>query len=792
LVLAHLLDIAHGLAAAIACAALFFVAGLALVPARFACVLNRAETPAMLGAASYVLVCWVGVTGAGVPLIALAPAFAAAVILLATVRWRWVVSQVRTWVERAALRWLLAFVAFYILIYLFTMPPVGGESLPLAWLGNIDLLTYIRYTKYVLHLGPSNLPYPDFSYLGFIYLQTPAVFYLLGALSFFFHLDPLTAAMPAAFSLAALIALVAARISRSIFGLRWTTACAIGAVLLAGPFSRYIFGNYFLSTLMSVPVVLYLGWRSLEVRPTRVVDAAAAPALAAAWVLLLFLYPLLLGVGLAVQAAVVGLLLVADAQDAAGSATWRASLVLASRRLMTIVVPLVVLALVLFRRVVWSVDEVLYLSRPNVNGWPLDLISPLAILGAPGAWFNQQQCWFCVDLEIVDPVRRTWAMVGMLAGAALLMILFLWPLRARTSPPQRALAGLGAGAFVAYAGFFLLAGVSYQQWKFGSYTALPWSFAAIAAIAYAAQQLGRPVWARLPGAAGRVLLTLLVLAIVGGNLWAHRLSDPAPVELSAGLRNLAALNDAPAFRELSVKMDETFDGLASWLALYLLPDKQVHVISRRNDPREELSYDTISRQRPLLVQNFGCEGIGHDETRDVPGVGCLIFAPPSLALDVSYPFNQTWWFVTFTGLGAREPAGRWNTDALVHLDLMGDIQRVGLFDPAFVNLQLAPYLPPGTPRQRLQFAWGRGRRSEIALDRAATVSLPVTREDWSGVRMWTLPLDVALPDRLRPDPMYAPRGHADDPPLAAIFESISVTRQPAGTPIASSHATPTH
>lgn len=216
------------------------------------------------------------------------------------------------------------------------------------------------------------------------------------------------------------------------------------------------------------------------------------------------------------------------------------------------------------------------------------------------------------------------------------------------------------------------------------------------------------------------------------DLLAHVRADPAPIQFPVGLQNIATLNAAPGFAEISVMMDETFDGLASWLALYLLPDTQVHVISRRNVPHEELSYETISRERPLLRQNFGCEGVGHSETQEVPDVGCLLYAPPSVLLDTPYQFSQTYWPVSFTGLGAREPEGRWNTDGVVQLTLKADIKRVPLFEDAFVNLRVTPYLPPGATRQRLVLSWGKDRRADASLVAPATIS----RGDMRADRRW--------------------------------------------------------
>src|SRR5262249_193839 len=152
----------------------------------------------------------------------------------------------------SAFGWLFAFVFFYLVVYLFTIPPATSDSLPVAWTGNIDLLTYVRYAKYFLRLGPPNLP--NFSYFDYAYLHTGAVFYFLGGLSPFFGREPIAAAMPAAFALVALAGWLCARISRAVFVLPVSASVAIGLMFVSGPFIRYIAGAYFLSTLMAMPV----------------------------------------------------------------------------------------------------------------------------------------------------------------------------------------------------------------------------------------------------------------------------------------------------------------------------------------------------------------------------------------------------------------------------------------------------------------------------------------------------------------------------------------------------------
>jgi hypothetical protein len=208
------------------------------------------------------------------------------------------------------------------------------------------------------------------------------------------------------------------------------------------------------------------------------------------------------------------------------------------------------------------------------------------------------------------------------------------------------------------------------------------------------------------------------------------------------------------------------------------------------EPSEPLSYDQVSRVRPLFIQGFGCEGVGHEETMTVPSLGCLLFAPPSALPDTVYPFNRSFLFLEFDGLGIREPHGRWNSGTTVQLRLLVDIRRVWAYSTLYVTLGLNPYLPPGTPRQRVGLSWGRARRADVTLRRPEHISLPVERQDWRGIQEWTVPITLEFPDAVGADWMYGPQGRVPDRgPLAAVFEDVSIGRRATGRVISSERPT---
>ena len=792
--LAHAVRVVHGVGASLACAACLHFGGSALIPRRWDASCRVGESPAVLAAALYVLLCWFGIQF-GIPVRTVAIGCAIAVLAAVGVRHRWFRGILRSRAARDhAAGWVIGFCLLYVLAYLFTMPPATDEYLPLAWSGNVDLLNYLTYTRHLLDLEPSN--HVGFGYLDDRYLQTPAVFYLLGGFSLLFGPDLMSAVMPVQFAVTALIGVLVARVSHAVFGMSVAAALVIGGVLISGPFFRYVSAGYFLSTLMSTPILLYLLWTTVAYRPQHWLDAPLAIRFGSAYVLLLIIYPFLFFVGLAAQMGAVVLMFGADLQPGEGIwSSWRDAGRKTGRTMCAILAPLGVLVLVFRQRLEWALDMVLSLSQPGVAGWPLDVISPLALLGLPGTLADGGQ--------VESPAERAWAIGIFCTIAAMLGLLYSGRFRQRTTPAQRTFAGLAGVFFISYCGYFLVVGQSYQQWKLASYSALPFSFVVLATGACLFRQSG--VFARVTRTAlgrrsGTVLLVTVGVGLIGGNLVMHALGDADLLRFPGALRNIDMVDDLPYFREMSVEMELEPSDFQTVLALHFLPSKRVHVVSTVFTPHEPLSLEHISRLRPHLIQNYGCAGVGHDETITVPGVGCLLLAPPSLALDTVYPLNGSFLFVELRRMGEREPDGRWNTDSTVFLNLMADPRRVRVGREIYVNLRLSPYLAPETPRQRAVFSWGTGRQAEVSLQGREWISLPTRVVDWTGDWLWTLPISVDLPDGVEGDWLILPVRRADGGgtwtvpasippgvvgrtehrPLAVMFQELSISVSPRG------------
>jgi hypothetical protein len=239
------------------------------------------------------------------------------------------------------------------------------------------------------------------------------------------------------------------------------------------------------------------------------------------------------------------------------------------------------------------------------------------------------------------------------------------------------------------------------------------------------------------------LTVYAAIALIVANVAMHASTRArAQVRIPAAWRNIEHLQERP-LRELTVKLTRDPGGLLAAMTRYYLPATTLHVIA----PGARLSnFETVSRQTPLLVQNFGCEGVGHADTVSIPDVGCALLASPSLTLDTVYPFNRTFLAIDFANMSEREQGGRWSTGTTMRIRLLTDPERTPVARPLHVNLLLNPFLPPDVGLQRLVFAWGANKKGMIAVGKSGWISIPVNSEDWAGNRVWELPIAIDFPD----------------------------------------------
>ncbi len=258
-----------------------------------------------------------------------------------------------------------------------------------------------------------------------------------------------------------------------------------------------------------------------------------------------------------------------------------------------------------------------------------------------------------------------------------------------------------------------------------------------------------PLLERISSSADRRLASALIIyvaaGVIIGNVAVHAASVSRPSRWPAGWRQLNQIGRLP-FQTFTLKVADEPGGLSTVLTLYYIPGRKVHVIGR-GVATDQLPFENVSRQQPLFIQNFGCEGVGHGDTISAPGVGCLLMAPPSMTAETDYPFNRTFLFLGFDRMTPREPAGRWNTQPILNLTLTADPQRTRLDREMHVNFLVNTFISDGGKPMRLVVRWGRNRLGEVLVGGRQWFTLPVGSDDWTGNRLRTVPVAIDFPDR---------------------------------------------
>lgn len=439
----------------------------------------------------------------------------------------------------ASLRpFLIDFAFFYTLAFLFTWPPVGDAVLPIIKIANTDILNYMNTASYLQRLGPDNIAtLPYFNADNFIYAFTPGVHIGLGLMAALFKGDVMQTMMPFLFMVCGLIGCAWVRLSQTYFGLSRMAALGIAAILFTGPYFRYIMHFYFLSSLVGMSIFLYL-----------LMAQGAVLIYLPFYFLLFYCYPPLFVLAMAAQ---LGMSLIT--------------------KLSSMTPILISAGLVLLIDPHHSLEVMRWLSHitgPSLTGWPLDTISPLALLGLPSY------------LEL----NSIWAV---LIGCSFFCILIL---RAPKTQPIMLLALLAILSFYAYA---LFIGPSYQQWKFGTYLALPLMFV---------------IWALMAESIRPRFFIFLCMIIVCGNAIWHLTQDPVPDHYSAEYKKLRLLETLVGEQDIDISMSSF---TSNYLPAYFIRNKTLHFMSPSSYPMEE-----HRPSHPYFIEGSPCQTA-------LDSIGCL-------------------------------------------------------------------------------------------------------------------------------------------------------------------------
>jgi hypothetical protein len=245
----------------------------------------------------------------------------------------------------------------------------------------------------------------------------------------------------------------------------------------------------------------------------------------------------------------------------------------------------------------------------------------------------------------------------------------------------------------------------------------------------------------------RMCAVYAAVILVAANIAVHAVGDPRLIRLPGPWHGIEQLGDRP-FTGLTFKIEHDPGGLMAAVTRYYLPNKKVEIVSRTLRTRD-LPFEAVSRSNPLLLQGFGCEGVGHKDVISIDRVGCVLLAPPTLEIGKRYPFNRTMLAVEYDGMGERDPGGRWTTDRTLSLRVTIDPQRTTVDRPLYLNILMDPFLQAGETPPHVMLTWGSAKRTEIPVTAASWINVPADMGDWEGSRLWTLRVRIDFPDRRR-------------------------------------------
>jgi hypothetical protein len=755
----HLLQLLTGLGAGAACLLFLYVLGVLLTPARCADNALASPRPAVIGAAVTLLWCWYGIQlNFPLPTVMIAAICIASFLLV--FRARFLIGLLGNRVAAAQLLAALAvFVLCYTIAYGFLTPSASSDFLPIARYGNNDILNYINYTSFLQRLEPSNIANYEFRRTGYpIYEATPAAFYAIHALSAFFGGEALWAAMPTIFSAVAVVGCALAWLSRIAFGLPRAAGAAAAALFVSGPFFRYLVANYFLSQIIGMTVVLLLlGETALTLRSST--DLRLRTVL---WrtlpfhIVLLFCYISLFVIGAGLQLGFVFIYCIFNVpsprlQGIAGAARttaiWGAATICG----------LAAAGLADPGHLLLNLRYLGLVSQTGIAGWPLDFVSPFAVIGLP------------IPTQVLDGSTQL-----LHTGAYIGGVLFLGYMLARAdrkcSAAGKAFFAIAAMSSALYFCYFLVVGPSYQQWKLASYLPLVMSFAVTSAIMVVVRSAQGEVANKREWCLGLVMVAFVALA--SANVAVHYVSEPKPERFSARYANLRQLEHLPGVNSLFVDMDSYS---TTFFPVYFIRNKLLHLISPSYYPQEVLKPENISAATPLLVEGDVCRPDKYH--MPVADVGCL-FSRLTLRPHQIYHFNEKLIEASHaSGLSARENWGRWSDGKKVTLTIYANEDDVVEHPAGFINFELSAFLPLPLTKQDVLIRWGQGHASQLAIFQPGWVSLPIRADDWQGDAR-TVTFEFDLPDAISPRLLAA--NNQDPRELAVGFIAMSWTEHAAG------------
>lgn len=595
-----LYNLIHGIFAGLSSFIFFYVLGFFCLSEKFFISLKFKAFPVFLGVAIFTFIGWYGIQY-HFSFNIIFPTVFLLLLLLIGLR----IKNIRQWKlwqsgqnnKQNIFFWITAYIILYCLVYLFLPTPLSHEYLPIGRVGNLDIFHYINGANHLHTFGSFNVahasPHEPFN----LYYDTPAVFYLHGWLSLFYHHNTMTACMPLIYNFSASIGLIITYYCYRFFSCPRQISLCIAAILLCGIFYRYIIGFYFLSSIIGTLIwltflieILSLDF-ALPIKKHRFAYLFIMMR-TYEWLLLL-IYPILFLANMIISTGVIGLMLfLTNRPFHSGNYLKKLLFFLACLFLST--------GLLFILNVDYYVTHVIenlveFSERTKVV-WGMPILSPLAILGIPSPLTLASSQYIIIPVFI----------------AFIAALFFCFQKIRKWQPAELVLFILLVSSLIIYwLYFYQLGETRYQPWKFASYFVLPLSgvfwavFANILAVS----------------SSYRKIFVSITLFCIFGNFFCYLY----PIKtLSKKYEQLAQLNDPDLIKshDLVLKMSNK---ASTFMPVFFIPDKRLHFLSESYYPQEDEK--TIPGSIPFFLESSkGCPFQKADKDHyEISGLGCLYF-----------------------------------------------------------------------------------------------------------------------------------------------------------------------
>lgn len=686
---------------------------------------------AMVGFSVFILVCWffiklaMPVSYALIFLLSLA--FVGSIIRLRKESsWNFVdnniVSRYGKTVTLKALYFLVAALLFRVY--------ENNDLLPLSTYFNLDPINYIIYAKYLnSHSGTMLLNGFDFIRSPLLFYEgTPGVFYIIAAVSAMYGGNTVSAAMPVLFYTAATISAGAYNMCKTILKLPGFYSLVVSMLMIVSPLLRYVITNYFLSQLMAASVMLFLLLHMYLLVRTRAEKIwPVFSGLLPYYFVLYYFYPIVCIISLFIAAGWAGINYLLGTVSGKTLATYVYSGLL-----------IITALLVVDIRRAADVYHLLtsFSSQSGLQWWSFSLVPLSTLFGFPDVMLGMPKGVGGHSGAVVTPWRDI-LVFSILSGSVALTVFGFVPLT-RERKIRLSYFLVSVMSFGLYYLFYLVNGVSYQQWKFASYLPGVLFFIIIGLLlGYFSREKCTSMFSAVLCKLFSVLCGAAIILFVVTNILVYKYLDkkldvfPRYFEMYSELSKVAA-------KKIYV-YSKNF--VSSNFAVYYINNKELHLLGssfysivfskEKKDwvvgDVESLNVSDVTDDAPLFVDMPCSEFYGLRVSSYAP-LGCLILEPFDLNFGQEYRFKDGGFFSNATDL-VRDPKGE--------LWAASDNPRLVVA----VNNSVLKNSPKGFVNVKLSFdkAWKKsisvvvGSKSyRIAFHRNGWISVPYSAEDFSN------------------------------------------------------------